>query len=110
MREVNSITPGQKVTPIKKSAEVVKADNRETPSAQVKTADINKEMIEQVQTQIQSVQRDLQFDIDSETGLTQVVVTDAKTDEVIRKIPADQVLALKKNMQQYLGVLLDTKA
>ena len=49
---------------------------------------------------VQSVQRDLQFDVNDETGQTVVRVVDQQTDEVVRQIPDDLALKLAENLQQ----------
>ena len=49
---------------------------------------------------VQSVQRDLQFDVNDETGETVVRVVDQQTDEVVRQIPDDLALKLAENLQQ----------
>ena len=49
---------------------------------------------------VQSVQRDLQFDVNDDTGQTVVRVIDQQTDEVVRQIPDDLALKLAENLQQ----------
>ncbi len=49
---------------------------------------------------VQSVQRDLQFEVDNERGRTIVRVVDQKTQEVIRQIPDEVALRLADNLQQ----------
>ena len=46
---------------------------------------------------VQNLQRDLQFNIDKESGRVVVRVIDSKTDELIRQIPSEEVLALAKS-------------
>lgn len=41
---------------------------------------------------VQSVQRTLDFSVDEDTGRTIIKVIDAKTDQVIRQIPPEEVL------------------
>ncbi|WP_295719697.1 flagellar protein FlaG [uncultured Halovibrio sp.] len=49
---------------------------------------------------VQSVQRDLEFDVNDDTGQTVVRVIDQQTDEVVRQIPDDLALKLAENLQQ----------
>jgi flagellar protein FlaG len=49
---------------------------------------------------VQTVQRDLQFDVDDATGKSVVRVMDQQTNEVIRQIPDELVLRLAENLQQ----------
>jgi flagellar protein FlaG len=49
---------------------------------------------------VQSVQRDLQFEVDNELGQTIVKVVDQKTQQVIRQIPDELALRLAEKLQQ----------
>lgn len=49
---------------------------------------------------VQSVQRDLQFEVNDETGQTVVRVIDQQTEEVVRQIPDELALRLAENLQQ----------
>jgi len=49
---------------------------------------------------VQSVQRDLQFEVNNELGQTVVRVVDQETQEVIRQIPDEVAMRLAENLQQ----------
>lgn len=49
---------------------------------------------------VQSVRRDLQFEVDNESGKTIVRVLDRDTKELIRQIPDEVALRLAENLQQ----------
>jgi len=49
---------------------------------------------------VQTVQRDLQFNLDNDSGKTVITVVDRKTSNVIRQIPDDVALKLAQNLQQ----------
>lgn len=49
---------------------------------------------------VQSVQRDLQFRLDDQSGKTVITVLDRSTDEVVRQIPDDVAIRLARNLQQ----------
>lgn len=49
---------------------------------------------------VQSVQRDLAFEVHDETGQTVVKVIDPQTDQVVRQIPDELALKLAENLQQ----------
>jgi flagellar protein FlaG len=59
---------------------------------------------------IQTLQRDLQFSIDDGSGETIVKVIDSSTEEVIRQIPSEEVLALAEHLDEASGVLLKREA
>lgn len=49
---------------------------------------------------VQSVRRDLQFEVDNDSGKTIVRVLDRDTKELIRQIPDEVALRLAENLQQ----------
>ena len=49
---------------------------------------------------VQSVQRNLQFNLDDESGKTVITVVDRNTSAVIRQIPDDVALKLAQDLQQ----------
>jgi flagellar protein FlaG len=61
--------------------------------------DLN-EAVSQLNDFVQTVQRDLQFEVDNERGETIVRVVDQQTQEVIRQIPNEVALRLAENLQQ----------
>lgn len=52
----------------------------------------------------------LSFAVDGDTGDTVINVVDSENGEVIRQIPAEEVLKLRKKMGQMQGLLLDRRA
>jgi flagellar protein FlaG len=79
--------------------------------ALVKTADatqktdptsVDKEKVTQAVSKlndyVQNVQRNLQFNIDQESGVMVVKVVEANTDKVIRQIPNEETLRLARNL------------
>ena len=72
-------------------------------------------VVHQLETQSQSLRRDLQFNVDDSTGRVIVIVTDSETDEVIRQIPSEELLALSRHLIDALeddssGFLFESKA
>ena len=58
---------------------------------------------------VQSVQRDLSFNVDDATGKTVVIVRDSKTDEVVRQIPSEEVIQLAQNLRELQEQLESSK-
>ena len=58
------------------------------------------EAVTQLNSFVQNVQRDLQFEVDNEAGQTIVKVVDQQTKEVIRQIPDEVAMRLAENLQQ----------
>lgn len=86
-----------------------------TPRGQEKVnAATLEEAVRNLNDFVQNVQRNLQFDLDDESGRTVVRVLDAETDEVIRQMPSEEVLALAKHLRSMSdgqpGLFLQEKA
>lgn len=59
-----------------------------------------KEAITRLNDYVQSVQRDLQFQLDDTLGKTVVTVIDRQTSEVVRQIPDEVAVRLAQDLQQ----------
>lgn len=62
---------------------------------------------EAVDAYMSSLGVNLKFNIDERTDIVQVEVRDPKTDKLIRKIPADEMLDLAASIENMVGLLLD---
>ncbi len=73
-----------------------------------------REQIEQavqvVQKAVEPVAQNLQFQVDKETGKTIISVVDSVTQEVIRQIPGEEILAIAKAIDRMKGLLVSQKA
>ena len=60
--------------------------------------------VEQLSSHVQNLNRDLLFSVEEELGLgrTVVKVLDSETKEVIRQIPAEEVLKIAKQLQEII--------
>ena len=67
------------------------------------------EMVSDINNFVQNVNRELQFTVDEDVGETVITVIDKSNDEVIRKIPSDEMLALRKNMDEMIGLMFSEK-
>lgn len=65
--------------------------------------------VAQLNQHMQTLNRNLQFSVDEVSGETVVTVVDAETDEVVRQIPSQEVLDARNAVEQYRGILLETK-
>ncbi len=70
------------------------AGNAETRSREVR------ETVQNLNDFVQRQDRALQFEVDDITGDTVIKVMDSATDEVIRQIPSEELLALARRMMQ----------
>lgn len=73
-------------------------------SEQVQTA------LEEVREALAPVARNLQFSLDEDTGRTVIKIIDSSTDEVIRQIPSEEIIAIAKALDKLQGLLLRQEA
>ncbi|ANB03142.1 flagellar protein FlaG [Ectothiorhodospira sp. BSL-9] len=76
-------------------------------------ADLEKSVdaaVERINEFVQVVQRDLHFTVDDSTGRTVVKVMDSQSEEVIRQLPPDEILAVAAQMEELRGLLVKEKA
>lgn len=104
----------EEVTPIVKS-EATKSEIVENEKVINETKDNEeisstvKETVDEMNTFFQSMQRNLSFSIDEDSGEKVISVKDSETEEVIRQIPSEELVVLRKKMDDVVGILFDTK-
>ena len=57
------------------------------------------EAVSQINSMVQSVQRDLAFSLDEDSGQTVIKVLDSKTGSLVRQIPSEEVLAIATQLK-----------
>ncbi len=55
-------------------------------------------VVSQLQDYVQSIQRDMKFQIDDATGRVIVQVIDSNSQEVVRQIPSEEMLAIARHL------------
>lgn len=81
--------------------------NQQSPTASL---DQVQQAVQKVAAAVQSKANNLQFSIDQDTGSTIVKVVDSQTEEVIRQIPSEEMLAIAQSIDNAVGLLLKQKA
>ncbi|MFV8833596.1 flagellar protein FlaG [Aquisalimonas sp. APHAB1-3] len=66
--------------------------------------------IDQINDAVQMVRTDLEFSVDDDTGRAVVKVLESRSDEVIRQIPAEEILTIAENIEEMRGILFDDQA
>ena len=67
------------------------------------------ETIDEMNSFLQSMNRNLSFTVDEQLGQSVILVKDSESDEVIRQIPSEELVVLRKKMDDVVGILFDTK-
>ena len=65
--------------------------------------------IEEMNSFLQNMKRNLSFSLDEASGEKLIIVKDSESDEVIRQIPSEELLVLRKKMDDVVGILFDIK-
>jgi len=124
---VNSISPIQTQSPATPTKNVVTSNESSVsgnqpvkPEQQRQSDAVNEpqekvekrldQAVEQLNSFIQQVQRDLNFQVDELSGKTVVTVLNTETKEVIRQIPSEDVLNRIHNLEDVQGLLFKDRA
>ncbi len=95
---VKSNKTGNEQSPETKSA-AEQPETKEEQGSVEKVEDLD-EVVKNLNDQVQTVQRSLQFSVDEDTGKQIVTVRDANTNDVIRQLPSEEALELSKRMME----------
>jgi len=85
---------------------IVISDNQNTPkpTAEVKSTTVDDKKLEEVVQKLndytQSVDRQLQFSVDDDSGKVMIKVIDSETGETIREIPSEEVINMQKKLKE----------
>jgi len=93
VRSINPTTEADKTENIS-TAEKIKETTEEKESSEQSLDSA----VKQLNSYVQSINRNLEFNIDKDNGRTVVKVIDAETDELIRQIPNEEALEIAKNL------------
>jgi flagellar protein FlaG len=86
------------------------------PDALAKQLEATDEQLAAIQDRVvelnsymQNMNRSLQFSVDEQSGDTVIKVIDSETDELIRQIPAEELLVVRSSLEEYRGMLLEMR-
>tara|TARA_R110001583_G_scaffold26571_4_gene95768 strand:+ start:10907 stop:11302 length:396 start_codon:yes stop_codon:yes gene_type:complete len=86
----------------------LKKEKIEEKNLDVSSTEVS-ETVAEMNAFLQSMQRNLSFSIDEDSGEKVISVKDSETEEVIRQIPSEELVVLRKKMDDVVGILFDTK-
>lgn len=78
--------------------------------SQAITAESLGEAVSSIKDFVQSIRRDLNFDLDDSSGKMVVKVTDRATGEVVRQIPTEDALRLAESLEEARSLLFRAQA
>lgn len=80
-----------------------------TPDRMVTTASLEG-AVSSIKDFVQTIRRDLNFDLDDSSGQMVVKVTDRTTGDVVRQIPTEEALRLAESLEEARSLLFEAKA
>ena len=90
-----------------------KTKDYEAASEQASAAEANKVQPEELLNQIKALTEDgvysVRFENDDDAQQLVVKIVDSKTDEVIRQVPAEEVLSLSVRLEELRGNIVNTE-
>lgn len=92
--------------PVRLAAPAPRPDSPDTPVAREQV----QRFAELVGEAVSRLNHGIRYEIDKSTNTVITKVIDRETNEVIRQIPADEMLDMMHRVRQYIGVLLDIEA
>ena len=84
--------------------------NPQEQAQRVPSAGELQKALEEVEKAVAPMAQSLQFSLDKDSGKTVVKVMDTDTNEVIRQIPSEEVLAISKAVDKLKGLLIKQQA
>jgi len=93
----------------RKTAQAAEAANRIEQDKPV-DKDAVKEAVHKANQTVAGLRSDLKFTVDDATGSNVVKFIDVKTKEVIRQIPAQEMLVIAKHLDDLQGLLIKERA
>ncbi|MBA6420362.1 flagellar protein FlaG [Pseudomonas neustonica] len=86
----------------------------QTPEAVEQSPEVERDQLQTAVTDlqdfIQSVRRDINFNLDEDSGRVVVNVTEAASGDVIRQLPSEEALRLSENLSEIRSLLFEAKA
>ena len=116
MNKLEFVSPGlvspETLTRSNSSNQVNRSGDRAGDNNRVQAVDAEQlgEAVDRLNENSQLVQRELDFKVNEESGRITVTVRDAQTDEVIRQIPPEKLIAMSESLEEIRGLLFEAEA
>lgn len=102
LNTADHLIQGSKAT-LNESAKAEKETAIPTENKIEETSEQLDNAVSQLNTYVQSINRNLEFNIDTDSGQTVVKVTDSETDQLIRQIPNEEALNIAKHLDSKMN-------
>lgn len=106
-RETSPVTPSNSKTDAKEKAKEVDST---AAADKAQDAEQLQDVVDGLNGLVQDLKRDLEFSVDHGSGEMVIKVIDRETDEVVRQLPPEEVLKLRKRLLEAAGVMFTGQA
>jgi len=96
------------VVPQNQESKLVADEDTEEKQPQLSPTEVT-DTVNEMNSFLQSMNRNLSFSIDEQLGQSVIIVKDSESEEIIRQIPSEELVVLRKKMDDVVGILFDTK-
>ena len=86
------------------------ADHVRQQEAQQKESEPLENVVSDLNNLVRELHRELQFSVDEDSGDTVIKVIDKETDEIVRQIPSEEIMELRRRLQEATGVIFQDSA
>jgi len=83
-----------------KGGQALPVNGKQQPPETANTVEV-RQAVSEINEIVQSVQRDLSFNMDEDSGKTVIRVVDTESGELIRQIPSKEVLAIASQLREF---------
>ena len=105
---VDKLSSSQQVNETKLSSNIQLDEAMLGPNQQVDQVKLE-QAVDDLNDFIQDVRRELSFSVDNESGRTVIKVIDSESQQVVRQIPPEEVVAMTERLQSRSGLLMQAE-
>ena len=101
---------GRSQMDVQEKAQAPLANPVEATEKSEEDAEPLKEVMSHLKELVRELHRELEFSVDQESGDTVIRVIDRETDEVVRQIPSEELMHLRRRLEEAAGVIFQDSA
>ncbi len=101
---------GRPQTDVQEKTQAPLANQVEEAEKPEEDAEPLKEVVSHLNDLVRELHRELEFSVDQDSGDTVIKVIDRETDEVVRQIPSEELMHLRRRLEEAAGVIFQDSA
>lgn len=104
-----SVSVQDNIAALEQSQQAQANEEQKTDASDVSYEELD-DAVSKINDHMQTIRRNLHFNMDDDSGQLVVKVVDVDTDEVVRQIPSEEALQLSRRLEELRGLLLEAEA